>query len=208
MILIGQYDSPFVRRVGVALRLYGLDFEQRPFSVFGDAEAVRALNPVTKVPVLVLPGGETIIESHMMIDYLDGLFPPDQRLFPAREPQRHRALKIASLGMGLAEKAVSLFYEQRLHETVSEVWAGRCRMQILSTAAELERQVAALPTPFWFGSRPGHADVAVAVAVRFVSDVLPGLLNGTDHPSLLGFAARMEALPVMQEISQPFAPPA
>lgn len=208
MILIGQYDSPFVRRVGVALRLYGLDFEQRPLSVFGDAEAVQAMNPVTKVPVLVLPGGETIIESHMMIDYLDGLFPPDQRLFPAREPQRHRALKIASLGMGLAEKAVSLFYEQRLHETVSAVWAGRCRMQILSTAAELERQVAALPTPFWFGERPGHADVAVAVALRFVSDVLPGVLPRSAYPALMGFAARMEALPVMQEISQAFAPPA
>lgn len=208
MILIGQYDSPFVRRVGVALRLYGLDFEQRPLSVFGDAEAVKALNPVTKVPVLLLPDGEAIIESHMMIDYLDGLFPPDQRLFPAREPARHRALKIASLGMGLADKVVSLFYEQRLHETVSEVWAGRCRMQILSAAAELDRLSGALQTPFWFGNRPGHADVAVAVAVRFATDVLPGLLNAEDHPSLLGFAARMEALPVMQEISQPFAPPA
>ena len=41
MILIGQYDSPFVRRVGIALRLYGLEFEQVPLSVFGDAAATR-----------------------------------------------------------------------------------------------------------------------------------------------------------------------
>jgi glutathione S-transferase len=30
MILIGQYDSPFVRRVGIALTLYGMKFEHRP----------------------------------------------------------------------------------------------------------------------------------------------------------------------------------
>ena len=43
MILIGQYDSPFVRRVAVALTLYGLPFEQRPWSVFGLAprQAIR-----------------------------------------------------------------------------------------------------------------------------------------------------------------------
>ena len=29
MILIGQYDSPFVRRVGIALTLYGMKFEHR-----------------------------------------------------------------------------------------------------------------------------------------------------------------------------------
>ena len=30
MILIGRYDSPFVRRVGIALTLYGMAFEHRP----------------------------------------------------------------------------------------------------------------------------------------------------------------------------------
>ena len=43
MILIGQYDSPFVRRVGIALTLYGLAFEHRPWSAFGDADKIRPL---------------------------------------------------------------------------------------------------------------------------------------------------------------------
>jgi len=41
MILIGQYDSPFVRRVGIALTLYEMSFEHRPWSVFGDAAKVQ-----------------------------------------------------------------------------------------------------------------------------------------------------------------------
>ena len=44
MMLIGQYDSPFVRRVGIALTTYGMVFEHRPWSVFGDADKIAAYN--------------------------------------------------------------------------------------------------------------------------------------------------------------------
>lgn len=84
MILIGQYDSPFVRRVGIALTLYDLPFEHRPWSVFGDAEKLRAINPLMRVPVLVLPDGPALTDSHMILDYLDNLV--KQPLFPSAEP--------------------------------------------------------------------------------------------------------------------------
>ena len=48
MILIGQYDSPFVRRVDIALREYDMPFEHRRWSVWGDADkigAARAMIP-------------------------------------------------------------------------------------------------------------------------------------------------------------------
>ena len=70
MILIGQFDSPFVRRVGIALELYGLAFEHRPWSVFGDTDLIRPYNPLTRVPTLVLDNGEALIESHSILDYL------------------------------------------------------------------------------------------------------------------------------------------
>jgi glutathione S-transferase len=50
LILIGQYDSPFVRRVGVALTLYAMPFEQKPWSVFGDAAKIAPFNPLIRVP--------------------------------------------------------------------------------------------------------------------------------------------------------------
>lgn len=208
MILIGQYDSPFVRRVGIALRLYQQPFEHRPWSVFGDGEAVRNLNPVMKVPALVLDDGDVLIESHMIIDYLDGLQPASERLFPVEEPARHRALKAAALAMGLAEKAVSLFYEQRLHTEISQTWATRCTSQMLSTAAALEMQCAERTTAFWSDKRLGHEDIAVAVALRFVTDAHPGLLSQEGLPHLFAFWKRLEALPVFEEISQAFVAPA
>lgn len=63
MQLIGQYDSPFVRRVAVAMQIYGMAYEHLTWSTFGDAKKLAAFNPLRRVPVLVLDGGEPITES-------------------------------------------------------------------------------------------------------------------------------------------------
>ena len=203
MILIGQYDSPFVRRVGIALTLYQIPFDHRPWSVFGDGEKIRALNPLMRVPTLVLPDGSVLSDSHMMLDYLDGRV--DTPLFPRAEPARHRALRIAALACGLAEKAVSLFYERRLHQQTSATWETRCQTQIGSviTALEAERP----DTDWWFGPEIGHADIALACALRFVTEAHPGLIDWSDHPTLAAHAAKAEALAVFQTIRQPFVAP-
>lgn len=208
MILIGQYDSPFVRRVGIALTLYGLAFEHRPWSVFGDADKIRPYNPLIRVPTLVLDDGEVLIESHSILDYLDGLVPPEKRMYPITEPERRRALKVAALGTGMAEKAVSLFYEKALHTQVSDIWAGRCRNQIGATLAALEQDRARQQTAYWFGAAIGHADIAVAAALRFINDAHADAIRLADYPALSAHSARCEALPVFQEIAQAFNPPA
>lgn len=207
MILIGQYDSPFVRRVGIALTLYGIAFEQWPWSIFGDAEKLQAHNPLIRVPTLVLDTGETLIESHIILDYLDSLVPPERRMFPVAEPARHKALRIAALATGLGDKAVGLFYETRLHREVSEVWVSRCRSQIAAVLSVLEKERAERKSDYWFGPEIGHADIAVACALRFLGDAHPDLAPMKDYPALGRHAARIEALPAFKTISQAFVAP-
>ena len=206
MILIGQYDSPFVRRVGIALRLYGMAFEHRPWSVFGDADRVQALNPLMRVPTLVLDDGFVLTDSHMMLDYLDSLVPDQVAMFPRAEPARHVALKVATLATGLAEKAVSLFYERRLHEVTSQTWEDRCRRQMGAVLGVLEADRIPRGGPFWF-DRLSHADIAVACALRFAVDAHRGVVSLGDFPALSAHCAWMEAMPVFSEISQPFISP-
>jgi glutathione S-transferase len=208
MILIGQYDSPFVRRVGIALTLYDLPFEHRAWSTFGDADKIRPYNPLTRVPTLVLDNGEVLIESHVILDYLDSFVAADRRMLPTHEPARRQALKIAALATGLGDKAVSLFYEKQLHEKASDLWAERCRKQIGGVMAALEADRGTRPGDFWFGDRIGHADIAVAAVLRFLGDAHPGLVSLADFPALGAHAARLEALPVFRAVSQPFIPPA
>ena len=208
MILIGQYDSSFVRRVGIALRLYNIPFEHWPWSVFSDGEKVRALNPLMRVPTLVLDDGEVLVDSPTILDHLDGLVPAGIRLHPVEEPARRRALKITALATGMADKAVSLFYELRLHTHPSEIWVTRVRSQLLGTLAALEADRASRPGDYWFGDRIGHCDIAVAAALRHVGESHPELIDLDAHPALGAHCARLEALPVFQEISQPFIAPA
>lgn len=178
MILIGQYDSPFVRRVGIALALYELPFEHRPWSTFADAEKIRPYNPLCRVPTLVLEDGEVLIDSHLILNYLDSLVPADRAMFPRSEPARRQALKVAALATGLGDKAVSLFYERRLHTEVSEVWAERCQTQISAALAVLEADRAEQSEEYWFGDGIGHADIAVTVVLRFIAEALPGAIDG------------------------------
>ncbi|MGL5448683.1 MAG: glutathione S-transferase family protein [Rhabdaerophilum sp.] len=208
MILIGQYDSPFVRRVGIALRLYGVPFEHKPWSVFGDVEKIRTHHPLTRVPTLVLDDGTALADSHIILDYLDSHMPPEKRLFPVTEPARHKALRIATLATGLGDKVVSLFYEKRLHSETSDIWVARCQAQIAGVLTVLEVECVSLSTPYWFGHTFGHADIAVACMVRFVSEAHPGLVDWAIHPALFAHAAKLENLPVFQEIRQIFIPPA
>ncbi|MGL4974594.1 MAG: glutathione S-transferase family protein [Bosea sp. (in: a-proteobacteria)] len=207
MILIGQYDSPFVRRVGIALKLYGLPFTHQPWSTFGDFDKVQAHNPLVRVPTLVLDSGESLIETLAILDYLDGLMPPAQRLLPVQEPERHRAMKICALAGGIADKAVTLFYELRMHSQVSDAYVKRCSAQITAGLAELEKSFAFLAGRYWSGDKIGHADIAVAATLRFVKEAHAGRIDLSACPAVQQHAAKLEALPVFNEVAQAFIAP-
>jgi len=207
MILIGQYDSSFVRRVAIALRLYGLPFEHRPWSSFGDGDRIAPYNPLRRVPTLVLDDGEALIESPAILDYLDELVGPERAMIAADGPARRHALKICALAIGLGDKAVSLLYERVLRKEMSKIWVERCEAQISGVLAVLEQERARVATPYWFGAAIGHADIAVACVLRFTGEAHPALFPAARYPALAAHSAACEALPVFQEIVQVLTPP-
>src|SRR5712691_11960978 len=207
MILIGQYDSPFTRRVAIALKLYGLAFEHRPWSTFGDADKIAPFNPLRRVPTLVFEDGEVLIESTAILDYLDEVVGPSKAMIAENGPERRHALRICALATGLGDKAVSLVYERVLRKEQLKLWVERCEAQIGGVLAVLEKERAAAKTPYFFGERIGHADIAVACVLRFTGEAHPQLLNAARYPALTAHAARCEALPPFQQIVQPQSPP-
>jgi glutathione S-transferase len=208
MILIGQYDSPFVRRVGIALTLYDLAFEHRPWSAFSDAFRIRPFNPLIRVPTLILDDGEVLVESHTMIDYLDSLMPDERVLLPRTQPERRRAMKVMALATGLGDKAVNLFYEQRMHSNASASYVERLTAQIDGTLDVLEATIGGANTPYVLGDTIGHADIALGCMWHFMEAAHPGLVSEADFPALAAMSARLEALEVFQAINQPFIAPA
>ncbi len=205
MILIGQYDSPFVRRVAIAMRIYNLPYEHRAWSVFADAEEIAAYNPLRRVPTLVLDNGEVLIESAAILDYLDETVGEAKALMPSRGVGRRQALKVCALATGLGDKAVSLVYERVLHQETSQAWVARCQAQIADVLDALERDKASRQTPFWFGENLSHADIAVACVLRFTGEAHPGVFSEVRWPALAALASRCEALIPFKEIVRPFS---
>ncbi|HEV2156794.1 glutathione S-transferase family protein [Bradyrhizobium sp.] len=207
MFLIGQYDSPFVRRVAIALRLYGIAFEHRPWSTFGDADTIAPYNPLRRVPTLVLDDGEALIESMVILDHLDELVGPEKAMLPRSGAGRRKHLRICALASGLGDKAVSLLYERVLRKEQLALWVERCEAQIADVLKVLEAERAGVTTPYWLGDRIGHADIVVACVVRFTREAHPRLFDAARYPALAAHAERCEALAPFHEIVQPLAPP-
>jgi glutathione S-transferase len=202
MKLIGQYDSPFVRRVAIAMRLQGLEYEHLPWSVFADADRIAAYNPLLRVPTLVLSDGLALGESHDILLYLDEA--SGHSLWPEGNDALAYALRAAGLATGAADKAVSLFYEELLHPTPSAEWIGRCERQIGAALDRLDALWAEARGSAQQGDDLDHADLAVACAWRFVSEAHAGRFDFARWPRLAAHSERCEVLPLFIEIAQPF----
>lgn len=207
MELIGQYDSPFVRRVGIALVRYGMVFKHRPYSSFDDGERFHEHNPLRRVPTLVLEDGEALIDSDAILDHLDERAGRDRALISPAGPARRAAMRRCALALGLSEKAVSFFYMRSFAHALDEQFVQRCISQIHDGIRALDRECAARSDAWWFGDDPGHDDIAVACTVRHVLDAFPGSIEIKGHPALNDHCLRAEARPEFKKIRQPFLPP-
>ena len=90
MKLIGNYLSPYTRRVAISLNAVGLPFELEHLFVFKEPDRVRAHNPVVRIPTLVMDDGEVLVESYAILDAIDQMVGPDRALAPAVGEERCR----------------------------------------------------------------------------------------------------------------------
>lgn len=203
-----MYDSPFVRRVAVTMRLHDMNYEHRPWSVGRDQQALREVNPLGRVPALVLDGGETLVDSGAILDYLDECAGPERALLPAQGPERRRALQLVALALGAVEKGLLLVMEQifRPAEKRHEPWLARCREQIHGALAVLDGRCATVADGQWLlGARLSQADITLACVTTYLREA--PRIDLAPYPALVRCAEHALALPQMREIYLPFDAP-
>jgi glutathione S-transferase len=145
MQLIGMLDSPYVRRVAVALIVAKVPFEHRPISLFRQIGAFGKINPLLKAPTLVADNGAVLMDSGVILDYLTAAYPRVAALTPSDlAGGRLRALRAMALGLTVMEKAVQRHYERALRppEKRHDPWVERVMGQLLAG-------LAASPTSLW-----------------------------------------------------------
>jgi glutathione S-transferase len=194
MILIGRYRSPFTRRVAVTLQWLGIAYEHRPLTAWTHLEDVRSINPVGRVPALILDSGEALFDSGAILDYLDSLAGPGHALVPGAEPARHEVLRIVACAMGALEKVVAALYANTMYppEKVHAPWVRHNEEQARRALDWLE---AIDSSPWLHGGALTQADITTAVTLDFTRIVNPALIDDARYPRLVAHAARANALP-------------
>jgi glutathione S-transferase len=210
MKLIGQFDSPFVRRVGIALHHYNLEFEHVPWSVFRDAELIASYNPLRRVPTLVLDDGKVLTETFVCLEYLDERCADEHYtaskslLLPRSGRLRLEGLRLCALASGTADKAVSLAYEREVRESVSSRWSERCSKQIRETLERLDTELSTRTTDYALSGSISHADVAITCAFTFIADAHPTFFSKGELPTLRSLVERCESRSEFESVYQAF----
>jgi glutathione S-transferase len=199
MELIGRNLSPFVRRTAIVLNLLDLKYEQRGLSTADDTAEIAKINPVIRVPSMVLDDGETLVDSSAIIDHLLEVGDPGHTLLPASGAERRAVLRLAAIGHGAMEKAVSSSYERnrRPKEKVFDGWVKQVEGQVVSGLAALNE--AAANGEFLCGGHLTLADVNAVVAHDFSAIAAPYLLQDNPYPALAALAQRCNELPAFAD---------
>lgn len=204
MKLIGRYLSPFVRRAAVTAQHYGLVYENVPLSTVDDRPAIKAFNPIVRVPVLELADGMRIIDSSVIIDYFDQQVTPERRLVPQSGTERSRILSLTAIALGSAEKIILSFYERnrRPAEFIYQPWVDSCDEQAFAGFAHLESVLAG---DWLAGERFSHADIAAAVSISALRrlDMKGAERVSTRLPRLSALTDRCEAMPAFRAVPVP-----
>ena len=194
--LLWSSRSPFVRKVMVAAHEVGIAgriaTERVVVGVDKPDPGVMALNPLNKIPTLVLDDGAVLYDSRVISEYLDTLH-GGPKLFPADPAARWRALRRQALGDGLMEIIVLRLGEQyRPRETQSESHLSSFRLKTLSALDRLEAEgVDPAGTP-----DIGHIAIGCALAhldFRFAADAWR-----TGRPRLSAWFAAFAERPSMR----------
>lgn len=194
MQLIGMLDSPYVRRVAIALQLLGLRFDHQPLSVFRTFDQFSAINPVVKAPTLVCDDGTVLMDSTLILQWAQAQAPA-RALVPVAPAALAHDLRLAGLALAACEKSVQIVYERGLRppEKLHQPWIARVTDQLLAAFGALEDELARQPLALDSAGITGGG-VCVTVAWHFVQQMLPEVVPAVRHPHLAAASQAAESL--------------
>jgi glutathione S-transferase len=197
VILVGMLDSPYVRRCAISMKLMDIRFEHQPVSVFRHFDRFRSINPVVKAPTLVCDDGTVLMDSTLILDYLETCVEPGRALMPGPGPARREALRLLGLALAAGEKCVAIVYEKKQRAVIDPKWMERVTGQANTAFGELEKAATAA-RPWLQGDRLNAADIAVACIWRFGQHSNAAEIPASRYPALAAYSQRAEALPEFQ----------
>ncbi|WP_077036207.1 glutathione S-transferase family protein [Pelomonas sp. KK5] len=188
MKLIGSLTSPYVRKVRVVMAEKKLDYQFVLEDVWG-SDAILKMNPLGKVPCLVMEGQDSItgavFDSRVICEYVDTLSPVG-KLIPERGRERTEVRTWEALADGVMDASILARLEQtwtgRADVERSSAWVER---QMTKVHASIAAMGAGLGERNWCsGNHFSLADISVGCALSYMDFRFPSIDWRTAQPNL------------------------
>jgi glutathione S-transferase len=190
--LLLTLTSPYARKCRMVAMEKAIDL---PISIeppHAAGSRVSALNPLVKIPALLLQDGEVVYDSRVIVQALE-LWQPQPPMLPADPHLRIQALRWEALADGVADAMVLVMMErQRPSERQDAAWIERQSTKVTAGLRAFESALA--PQQFLLGGQLSLADLAVVSACGYVGLRGPELLAAAG-PKLHDWLAWMHQRP-------------
>ncbi|MBK8525041.1 MAG: glutathione S-transferase [Betaproteobacteria bacterium] len=182
MKLIGSLTSPYARKARVVLAEKKMEYDFEIDSPWNADSGVPNLNPLGKIPVLVLDDDTVLFDSRVIVEYLDNVT-PNNKLMPVPNRERILVKRWEALADGICDAATTAFLEaKRPAKLRDKDWIERQRGKI---AAGLEYMAEELgESAHCMGTHFSLADAAVGCALGYLVFRFPDINWQESHPNL------------------------
>jgi glutathione S-transferase len=194
MKLIYSPTSPYARKVRVVAAECGhRDIEYVVENPLAEDSELATLNPLGKVPALVLDDGDVLIDSPVICEFLD-YFNRTPTLVPPSGRERFRVLRDQALGDGILDAAVGIVMESRREESQrSAWWIERWSAAITRSLAYCEKNIAGKAAGF------DIAAITLACACGYLEFRLPDLEWRNDNPKIAAWWDSLRSRPSLAQ---------
>ncbi|MBK7794533.1 MAG: glutathione S-transferase [Betaproteobacteria bacterium] len=189
MKLLASPTSPYARKVRIALAEKKIEYSLVEVSPVADEPTIAAVNPLAKIPVLIVEDGLHVYDSRVIVEYLDSVSPVS-RLIPEPARQRITVKRWEALADGVCDATVAIVLERnRPAAQQSDAWIERQRRKVEQGVAELARELA--DKPWCHGDGYSLADIATGCALGYLDLRLPDFDWRDAHPNLARLAEKL-----------------
>ncbi len=182
MKLIGSLTSPYARKARVVLAEKKIDYDFVLDSPWTPESNVPNVNPLGKIPVLVLDDETVLFDSRVIVEYLDNVT-PNNKLMPAPNRERTEVKRWEALGDGVCDAAALIFLERkRPAKQQSADWIARQEDKIKRS---LDFMAVQLGENSWcMGTHFSLADISAGCALGYLAFRFPEIDWRNKHVNL------------------------
>jgi glutathione S-transferase len=190
--------SPFARKVMVFAHETGLagriETVRTLVSMTSPNRELMRVNPLGKIPTLVMDDGMALFDSAVICEYLDSLH-GGEKLFPRAPEQRWQALRWHALGNNMLDNLVLWRNERvRPQSQQSPETLAAFELKVSSALSALDAEAAPLGK-----AAPGIGHVAIAVALGYIDFRFPELRWRKGHDRIAAWNETFSQRPSIRD---------